>query len=134
MPTMCPTPVASEERTYVRNVHAPHAVRRFVRAKLAAWGLEHLIENTELVASELATNAVQAARGDEIAVRLERSGGAVLVKVWDDTPEPPVQRSPGIDAESGRGLMITAALSDHWGCFRVAGGGKAVWAIITKGE
>lgn len=31
------TGVTSEERVYVRNVHAPHAVRRFVRAILEAW-------------------------------------------------------------------------------------------------
>lgn len=132
MPTTCQPPdtATSEERVYVRNVHAPHAVRRFARAILGKWSLDHLIENTETVASELATNAAQNASGDTIAVRIERSASAICIKVWDDNAELPTGSNPGINDERGRGLMITAALSERWGCYRVAGAGKVVWAII----
>lgn len=134
MPTTCPPPpVTSKNRTYVRNVHAPHAARRFVHAQLEAWGLGHLVDTAQLVVSELVTNAVKAAKGDTVEVRLQRSGGAVCIKVWDDNPEPPVTQTPGTLDEHGRGLMITTALSEHWGCYRVSGVGKVVYAMITKG-
>lgn len=138
MPTICQPPdtAISEERVYVRNVHAPHAVRRFARALLVTWSLDHLIENTETVASELVTNAVQTASGDTIAVRIERSASAICIKVWDDNPELPTGSGldANVDAERGRGLMITAALSERWGCYRVAGAGKVVWAIIEEAD
>jgi len=34
------------------------------------------------------------------------------------------------DAKSGRGLQMVDALSDVWGWSPIAGGGKAVWAIL----
>jgi anti-sigma regulatory factor (Ser/Thr protein kinase) len=126
--------ITSEERVYVRNVHAPHAVRRFVHAMLSEWGLRQLMDDMELVASELATNAVQCAIGDTIAVRLERDAGAVCVKVWDDSPESPSMGAPNdTDDERGRGLMITAAISERCGHYRVPSG-KVVWAAMKEAD
>lgn len=130
MPMTCQQGVTSEERVYARNVHAPYASRRFVRAVLGGWGLVHLIETTELIASELVTNAVQNSRGDSVGVRLESSGGSVLISVWDDSPERPVAGLPGFEDEGGRGLMITSALAEHWGSYRVRPVGKIVWALV----
>jgi anti-sigma regulatory factor (Ser/Thr protein kinase) len=123
--------IASEERLYVRNVHAPHAVRRFVRAILETWGIGHLVDDSEIVASELATNAVQNATGDTLAVRIERTATGICLKVWDDNPEEPTMDCPATDAERGRGLLITAALSQSYGCYRLAAGGKVVWSVIN---
>lgn len=124
--------ITSEERVYVRNIHAPHAVRRFVRAMLSEWGLELLMNDVELVASELATNAVQNAVGDTIAVRLEQDAGTVCVKVWDDSPELPSIGAPDdADDERGRGLIITAAISERCGHYRVPNG-KVVWASVKE--
>lgn len=135
--TCRPSDVASviaEERTYVRNVHAPHAVRLFVDAQLGVWGLGHLAATVQVVANELVTNAVQNARGDDIAVRLEPCGDAVRVKVWDDNPDMPSMRTPDVLSEGGRGLAITGELSEHWECYPAERGGKVVSALITKGE
>src|SRR5579875_3581008 len=116
MPTTCePQSVTSEDRTYVRNVHASHAVWRFVRAQLGEWGLARLIEDAELVASELVTNAVQNAVGDHVAVRLESAGSSVCIRVWDDNPGSPMVGIPEPGDENGRGLMITDALAEHRG-------------------
>ena len=89
--------VIGEERVYLRNIHTPYAVRRFTHAILAEWDLMPMVEDVELVATELATNAIRNALGDTIAVRIERaegSAGSVCVKVWDDNPEPPVPQAP----------------------------------------
>lgn len=126
-----PTSVKSRERTYVRNVHAPFYARRFVSATLDAWHVTGLIETAELIASELATNAYQNGLGNDIAVRLECSGDSVCVRVWDGNPELPKPVAADMDSESGRGLMITAALADDWGFYKVKTGGKVVYAVIT---
>ncbi|HLH84506.1 MAG TPA: ATP-binding protein [Trebonia sp.] len=132
MPTTCePQSVTSEDRTYVCNVHAPHAVRLFVRAQLGEWGLARLIEDAELVASELVTNAVQNAVGDYVAVRLKSPGSSVCIRMWDDNPGSPMMGIPEPEDEKGRGLMITDALAEHWGCYRVTSRGKVVWALVT---
>lgn len=126
--------VIGEERVYLRNIHTPYAVRRFTHAILAEWDLMPMVEDVELVATELATNAIRNALGDTIAVRIERaegSEGSVCVKVWDDNPEPPVPQAPETDAESGRGLLITAALSAQSGHYRVPTG-KVVWASLPE--
>lgn len=122
--------ITNEERIYVRNVHAPHAVRRFVRAILEAWGMRNLVDDTETVATELATNAVQNAIGDTLAVRIDRFPDSICVKVWDDNPDPPVEATPAPDSERGRGLLITAVLSERFGCYPVPSGGKVAWATL----
>lgn len=82
------------------------------------------------MATELVTNAVQNATGDTLAVRIDRFPGSICVKVWDDNPELPAQAAPAPNAERGRGLMITAALSARFGSYRVPSGGKVVWTRL----
>lgn len=129
-------PVAdTEDRTYIRNDHAPYVARRFVHSQLLTWGVPELIDSVELVASELVTNAVEHSAGREIGLRLERVGLAVKVRVWDAAsdavPMGPDPAATYLD-ESGRGLLLTDAVSDQWGWYRVSTGGKCVWAIITS--
>jgi hypothetical protein len=135
VPVTCSPPAVprvSEERGFARDDHAPARARRFVRARLAEWGLDHLVPSAELVVSELVTNSVQNAPGDQIAVRLDRCGGAVRVRVRDDSPALPRQRAVDAGAVSGRGLVIVDALSLEWGSCPVPGG-KVTWATITEG-
>jgi anti-sigma regulatory factor (Ser/Thr protein kinase) len=100
-----------------------------------------LAATTELLVSELVTNAVQAAAGhdDQRAVRLRLSGGhaRVLVEVWDADPHPPAPGDPGEDGspdlieEGGRGPFLVAALSMSWGCYLTQESpGKVVWCEI----
>ena len=105
----------------------------------------------ELVVSELGTNAVNASAGAGgsspgydswlaprcIALFLACDGGQVLVQVWDDKPDPPVQASADENAESGRGLLLVEALCEDWGWYLPAGAdaGKWVWgAVAVRGE
>jgi anti-sigma regulatory factor (Ser/Thr protein kinase) len=132
MTATCET-VLTEDRTLIRNVQAPKRVRTFVRWQLLAWGVPGLIDTIELIASELVTNAVQNAAGEIIGVRLECSGGSVLVRVWDDNERdlPQMQEPVSGDAERGRGLAITDTMCEDWGAYRQATGGKVVWAMIS---
>jgi hypothetical protein len=53
----------------------------------------------------------------------------VVVFVWDASPRPPTRADPGADTESGRGLLLVEALSEHWGYFS-PDGGKVAWAVV----
>ena len=97
------------------------------------WGVAASGESTELVVSELVTNAVQASRAmRQAAVRiwLVSDRAQVVVFVWDASPQPPARADPGEDAESGRGLLLVEAIAQRWGYFGYDGGGKVVWALM----
>jgi anti-sigma regulatory factor (Ser/Thr protein kinase) len=100
-----------------------------------------LAEDTELVVSELVTNAVRATMGQQqAAIRLQLSGdnARVLVEVWDADKEPPVSKDLGEDGtpdpqeEGGRGLFLVAALSARWDRYLTQEPmGKVVWCELT---
>lgn len=134
-------------RSYLELAALPTAVpcvRLHAKNILHEWRMAHLTETVELLVSELATNAVRASaahahRGqapDQAAnVRtlrfwLTSDGHRVLIQVWDGDRKPPAPQARGLDAESGRGLILVEALSAQWGCFFPDDrGGKIVWAI-----
>jgi anti-sigma regulatory factor (Ser/Thr protein kinase) len=88
--------------------------------------------------SELVTNAVEAAvkarpesRPAPVPVRLWLASDldAILVRVWDSSPEMPEPSHTGPDDERGRGLVLVAALCRAWGIYG-KGSGKVIWVVI----
>jgi anti-sigma regulatory factor (Ser/Thr protein kinase) len=100
------------------------------------WGLDALRDDTELVVSELVTNAVRACASLRPAapVRMWLRGNTtrVLVLVWDACPRPPVRRHAEQNTDGGRGLLLVEALSDQWDWYAIdqPEGGKIVWATL----
>jgi len=113
------------------------SARLHTRLVLREWGLSaDKAEAAELVVSELVTNALEhglAGIPATVRIWLSSDGGSVAINVWDASPVPPVPKNAGADADSGRGLMIVAALSTDWG-YSAADPGKVVWAIIDAKE
>lgn len=111
--------------------------RLHARLVTAEWGLGRLTATTELLVSELVTNAVQVSQrvGGLPPVRLwlHSEGIRVLVMVGDAGSGPPLQMQPAADAESGRGLLLVDALADEWGWYRVEGG-KVCWCVVAAPE
>jgi anti-sigma regulatory factor (Ser/Thr protein kinase) len=95
-----------------------------VRAALLDWGLQSLLDTTELLVSELVTNAVRYSEAP-IGLRLTR-GATLLVEVSDPLPDPPKERTSAGTDEGGRGLQLVHQLADDWGT-RAEGAGKVVW-------
>src|SRR5271165_6461665 len=88
-------------RSYLELGALPTAVpcaRLHARHLVWEWGLDALAESTELLVSELVTNAVQAMARQEghTAVRLQLFGDntRVRIEVWDADPRPPAPRDP----------------------------------------
>ena len=134
-------------RTYVssnvlRVRHEPAAVsaaRRQVRSQLADETLpEPLLDDVEVVLSELMGNAVRHARpiaggvllvgwriaDDELTIRVTDGGSAKRIEPRDSSPM----------SDSGRGLHIVERLATAWGVTDHAGSLRTVWAVLPVHE
>ena len=113
---------------------APQLARQFVnRAVVELFGRRagsgQLVEDAQLVASELATNAV-AAGCDMLTIEMHDDGNEVILDVSDDAGGWPIQKHAEPTDVSGRGLQIVDAVSLEWGVEEVPGAGKRVWAAL----
>jgi serine phosphatase RsbU (regulator of sigma subunit)/anti-sigma regulatory factor (Ser/Thr protein kinase) len=98
--------------------------RGLVRRALHRWDLDELIESTQLLVSEVVTNAVRYAERP-ITLRLLRT--AVLrCEVGDDAPQLPRLLQARWCDEDGRGLYLVNRLAKRWGATRLSTG-KVVW-------
>ncbi|WP_443061888.1 SpoIIE family protein phosphatase [Streptomyces sp. NBC_00490] len=98
--------------------------RRLTRRTLRQWGLESLLESTELLVSEVVANAVRFA-GRPITLRLLRTD-VLRCEVADDSTAVPRMRHARLSDEGGRGLFLVDQLAQRWGATRVSTG-KVVW-------
>ncbi|MFE7994797.1 ATP-binding protein, partial [Streptomyces shenzhenensis] len=99
--------------------------RQAVIDRLAAWGLEETAFVTELVVSELVTNAIRYGE-PPIQLRLIRDR-ALICEVSDGSSTSPHLRRAHAFDEGGRGLLLVAQLTQRWGS-RQTDGGKTIWA------
>ncbi|OPF81769.1 PAS sensor protein [Streptomyces antioxidans] len=100
-------------------------VRREVAARLLAWGLEEAVFTTELVVSELVTNAIRHAR-TPFRLRVIHDRG-LICEVSDGSINAPHLRRARTFDEGGRGLLLVAQLTRRWGT-RYTRDGKTIWA------
>ena len=116
--------------------HAPGAcaeARDAVRLACHQWTIVHLIDNAEILVTELVANAVCHARGD-LALSIVLRGRHLHVSVRDGTIEPPRLGQPDLfNGEGGRGLQLVDAIADGWGSLPT-GKGKWVWATLRTRE
>ncbi|MFJ9915258.1 SpoIIE family protein phosphatase [Actinacidiphila glaucinigra] len=99
--------------------------RALAGRQLAEWGLEELRATTELVVSELVTNAIRHASGP---IRLRMIRQSVLIcEVYDGSNTVPRLRHARTTDEGGRGLFLIAQLTRRWGT-RYTADGKLIWA------
>lgn len=117
--------------TLAADEHAPGRVRRELAAYAADNGIDpDVMETAKLLASELVTNAYRAYERNGLTgkcvVSIHCEADELVVLVADRAPGVPVFRSPGRDAESGRGLALVMGLS-HQSSWVGGSGCKAVW-------
>ena len=109
-------------------VHAATVARRVLRVLLASWNIRCILDDVELVTSELVTNVVRHG-AFPAELRVQWQDACVRVAVEDAHPMPPRQRDVPTEAVDGRGLQIIDEIARDWGVDR-AGGGKVVWADL----
>jgi anti-sigma regulatory factor (Ser/Thr protein kinase) len=105
---------------------AAKVARLVVGRWLDDWAVPHLLDDVDLVTTELVTNAARLGMVFELTIS-RSDDGSVLVEVRDFGPGEPVARAAGLYEEGGRGLFIVEAYAVEWG-WRPEGDGKTVWA------
>ncbi|WP_330259065.1 amino acid permease [Streptomyces murinus] len=104
------------------------ALRSSVSKQLDDWGLDELAFTTEVIVSELVTNAIRYV-GGPIQVRLIRDR-TLTCEVSDTGHTTPNLRHAASDDEGGRGLFIIAQMTQRWGT-RYTPTGKVIWTEQT---
>jgi serine phosphatase RsbU (regulator of sigma subunit)/anti-sigma regulatory factor (Ser/Thr protein kinase) len=102
--------------------------RELAREQLTVWELADLADTTELLVSELVTNALRHGDG-EIRFRLLRDR-TLVCEVWDAALAQPRRRRARATDEGGRGLQLVQLLSAAWGSRRTPQG-KTVWCELA---
>ncbi|MGW7433314.1 ATP-binding protein [Streptomyces sp. NPDC054861] len=109
----------------------PQQLRRSLRAGLSRWGHPDLVDDAELLLSELVTNALVHTEGPAIGVRVYVQGARLNIEVNDFAPGGCLPRPAGPYAEHGRGLLIVDALAEEWG---VSEDRTTVWCTLPLTE
>ncbi|WNO76863.1 SpoIIE family protein phosphatase [Streptomyces sp. AM8-1-1] len=99
--------------------------REWITCQLTTWGLQDLLFTTELIASELVTNAIRYGRAPA-ELRLIRHD-VLVCEVTDSSSSWPRLRRAHTTDEGGRGLFIVAQLAERWGC-RPGQNRKTIWS------
>ncbi|WP_240634595.1 MULTISPECIES: ATP-binding SpoIIE family protein phosphatase [Streptomyces] len=102
--------------------------RDLTSLQLTGWDLEELAFTTELVVSELVTNAIRYG-GGPVQLRLIRQD-TLICEVSDGSNTAPHLRRARVFDEGGRGLLIVAQLAARWGT-RKRPDGKTIWAELA---
>ncbi|MFE8949781.1 SpoIIE family protein phosphatase [Streptomyces sp. NPDC007856] len=100
------------------------AVRARCRETLLQWGLDDSAFATELIVSELVTNAIRYG-SPPVAVRLLH-GRCLICEVSDGSGTSPRLRRAATTDEGGRGLFLVAQFAQRWGT-RYTTRGKVIW-------
>ncbi|MYW64880.1 ATP-binding protein [Streptomyces sp. SID8379] len=139
-PTNTPTPTTFDLR-FTSTPRGARLARRLAAHSLDSWGYGYdspVSQNASLVVAELAANAVThgAVPGRDALLRLVLlpAEERLRIEVSDTRGERlPTTEAPNDCAETGRGLLIVAALAETWGVAPRAGApGKTVWAVLTR--
>ncbi|MFJ4685410.1 SpoIIE family protein phosphatase [Streptomyces sp. NPDC088789] len=103
-------------------------IRKQVVERLDAWNLSAESFTTELVVSELVTNAIRYG-AHPIRLRLIHDTDTLICEVSDTSHTAPHLRRARTWDEGGRGLLLVAQLTQRWGSRHTAEG-KTIWAEL----
>ncbi|WP_374936784.1 SpoIIE family protein phosphatase [Streptomyces sp. Ru71] len=94
--------------------------------RLEAWGLDAIAFTTELILSELVTNAIRYG-AEPVRLRLLYDRDSLICEVADGSSTSPHLRRAAATDEGGRGLFLVAQFARRWGV-RYAARGKVIWS------
>ncbi|MEU7023940.1 ATP-binding protein [Streptomyces sp. NPDC046203] len=117
--TIPPTPVAVT------------TARRLLRDVVQDWAAvasdADVVHASEIVFSELVTNAIRYAGHCPVTVTARLSDAVLRMEIHDAGPTLPAPSLPDLGSEGGRGLFLIDALADRFGTTPLAHG-KCCWA------
>ncbi|MEU2156519.1 PAS domain S-box protein [Streptomyces sp. NPDC019396] len=106
--------------------------RAFLTTALRSWGCDDLVDNAQLLVSEVVTNAIRHGQGP-VRLCMRRNATELTVEVSDSSHHLPQPRIAEADDESGRGLILVETLAGSWGV-RPNDDGKTTWfTLLLRG-
>ena len=121
---------ATAERQLSAHPSSVADARRLVRQALTDAGRADLLDDAELLTSEVVTNAVVHA-GTEVGVVVHVRDSGLRVEVVDRSPHLPLLRRYTTLSGTGRGLRMLEQLVDRWGVL-MSEGSKTVWFELSS--
>ena len=135
MNTMAPTRPTELYQRRVRLTREPAAAaeaRSQVRAAVRDWKVPVDPDIAILLTSDLVTNAIVHGDGDIVTLAIRCSRDHLRIDVYDKSRYRPVGANDLVDAGTGRGLVLVAALSADWGSFRTPAGKAMYFALAFQ--
>ena len=117
-------------RTFALCSDAPAAARHFAVDAVRRLGAANLADDTALVVTELAANAIVHAQTG-FTVDLSASQDVLRITVRDASPLPPAA-AEDLPALPLHGLGAVDALASRWGVERLGHSGKLVWVELRR--
>ena len=129
--THAPAPPARDAtRAFALSGDAPAAARHFAVDAVRRLGAADLADDTALVVTELAANAVVHAQTG-FTVDLSAGPDVLRITVRDASPLPPASAAD-LPALPLHGLGAVDALASRWGVERLGHSGKLVWVELRR--
>jgi anti-anti-sigma regulatory factor len=107
---------------------APRLARRVLVEACRDWQVPGVVDDAEVVVTELVSNAVRHA-GGELQLNVALGLRFLHLALRDGSPVPPTRLIPDPYLGGGRGLILIDALAAGWGSTPTPGG-KVVWATL----
>ncbi len=127
-------PARTTRWAFPADVHAPARARHTASQWLTTQLRGHsaaLVEDVELIVSELVTNAVQSS-ATSVELTLTYAAGGVHVSVTDDGVGRPQAQEPEPTDLGGRGLRIVDTLAARWGVLAPDDSRTTLWSVLMR--
>ena len=120
-----PTELYQRRVRLAREPSAAAEARGQVRAALRAWKVP-----VDPDIAILLTNAITYGDGETVTLAIRCSGTHLRIDIYDKSRYLPAGADEPAGADTGRGLVLVAALSAEWGSFRTPAG-KAMYFTLA---
>jgi len=134
---MAPTRPTELYQRRVRLARQPAAAgeaRAQVRAALRAWDVPVDHDIAILLTSDLVTNAIRHGNGEMVTLAIRCARAHLRIDVYDKSRYLPPGAAEPADPDTGRGLVLVAALSSDWGSFRTPAGKAMYFTLAYAGD
>jgi anti-sigma regulatory factor (Ser/Thr protein kinase) len=108
------------------------SIRTACVRQMETWGLDEIAFTTELILSELVTNAIRYG-AEPVRLRLLYDRDSVICEVADGSSTSPHLRRAATTDEGGRGLFLVAQFAQRWGT-RYTARSKVIWTEQSLDE
>ena len=127
-----PTELHQRRLRLIREPTAAAEARSQVRAVIRAWKVPVDPDIAVLLTSDLMTNAITHGGGETVTLAIRCSRSQLRIDVYDTSRSLPMAVDEPAGTETGRGLVLVAALSAEWGSFRTPRGAAMYFTLAFQ--